>query len=307
MLLYIVVFSVAVAAGLAVLIFGLSLAGEGRAVRRRLAEIGIGVDEIGGRRSRVVERQKLNALVTALGKRVVDRAQDTSAIRRRLLEAGYRDVQAVTIFQGLRVLLPIVVSISIVLVSPLLGATRALVVLGAFWGLALGWVLPGWYVGRKAKARQHEIQNALADALDLLVVCVEAGLGLNQALLRVALEIGHVSPVLAEELGHTNLQIRAGTPRAEALRDLGIRTGVDDVNALVTMMIQTERFGTSIAHALRVHSDTLREKRRQRAEERAAKTAVKMIFPLAFCIFPSMFIVILGPAFLSILQNLSLL
>ena len=130
-------------------------------------------------------------------------------------------------------------------------------------------------------------------------------MGLNQALLRVALEVGHISPVLAEEIGHTNLQIRAGTPRQEALRDLGIRTGVRDVEALVTMMVQTERFGTSIAHALRVHADTLREKRRQRAEERAAKTAVKMIFPLAFCIFPSMFIVILGPAFLSIIENLS--
>ena len=307
MLLYIVVFSVALAAGLLVLLFGLSLSGEGRLVRRRLAEIGIGADGVGVRRGRVVERQKLQSLITALGKRVVDRAQDTSATRRRLLEAGYRDPQAVVIFQGLRVLLPIVMSFSIALVVPFFGATRFFVFMGAIWGLALGWVIPGYFVGTRAKKRQLEIQNALADALDLLVVCVEAGLGLNQALLRVALEVGHISPVLAEEIGHTNLQIRAGTPRQDALKDLGIRTGVQDVEALVTMMIQTERFGTSIAHALRVHAETLREKRRQRAEERAAKTAVKMIFPLAFCIFPSMFIVILGPAFLSILESLSLL
>lgn len=307
MLLYIVTFSVALAAGLLVLLFGLTLSGEGRAVRRRLAEIGVGVDGTPMRRGRVIERQRLESLVKALGKQVVDRTQDTSATRRRLLEAGFRDPQGVTIFQGLRVLLPIVLSLSLLMVLPFFGANRAFVFMGAFWGLGLGWVIPGWYVGRRAKARQHEIQNALADALDLLVVCVEAGLGLNQALLRVALEVGHISPVLAEELGHTNLQIRAGTPRHEALRDLGMRTGVQDVEALVTMMIQTERFGTSIAHALRVHADTLREKRRQRAEERAAKTAVKMIFPLAFCIFPSMFIVILGPAFLSILESLSLL
>ena len=307
MLLYIVVFSVAVAAGLLVLLFGLSLSGEGRMVRRRLAEIGVGPESAGIRRGRVIERQKLQSVITALGKRVVDRAQDTSATRRRLLEAGFRDPQAVVIFQGLRVLLPIVLGFSIAIVSPFLGASRVMVFVWSLWGVALGWVVPGWYVGTRARKRQHEIKNALADALDLLVVCVEAGLGLNQALLRVALEVGHISEVLAEELGHTNLQIRAGTPRHEALKNLGMRTGVQDVEALVTMMIQTERFGTSIAHALRVHADTLREKRRQRAEERAAKTAVKMIFPLAFCIFPSMFIVILGPAFLSILESLSLL
>ncbi|MDH3222470.1 MAG: type II secretion system F family protein [Gemmatimonadota bacterium] len=307
MLLYVVVASIALAAGLVVLLLGLGVSTEGRMVKRRLAEIGVGADGSAARRSRVIERHKVETLVKALGKKVVDRTKDTSRVRRRLLEAGYRDPQAVTIFQGLRVLLPLVFGFGVLIVTPIFGAPRAMAVLGMFWGFALGWVTPGWIVGRRAKKRQHEIQNTLADALDILVVCVEAGLGLNQALLRVAIEIGHVSPVLAEELGHTNLQIRAGTARQDALKDLGIRTGVDDVHALVTMMIQTERFGTSIAHALRVHADTLREKRRQRAEERAAKTAVKMIFPLAFCIFPSMFIVILGPAFISILRSLALI
>ncbi|MGI9625964.1 MAG: type II secretion system F family protein, partial [Longimicrobiales bacterium] len=231
----------------------------------------------------------------------------TSKTRKRLLEAGYRDPQGVVILQGLRLFIPMVLGLTALTLTPFFGAARLVALTAAVWGLALGWVLPGWYVGRKAKKRQKEIQNSLADALDILVVCVEAGLGLNQALMRVALEIGHVSPVLAEELGYTNLQIRAGTPRHDALRSLGDRTGVQDVNALVTMMIQTERFGTSIASALRVHADTLREKRRQRAEERAAKTAVKMVFPLAFCIFPSMFIVILGPALISILQSFALL
>ena len=133
MLLYIVVFSVALAAGLVVLLFGLSMSGEGRMVRRRLAEIGIGADGTGIRRSRVIEGQKLHSLVTTLGKKVVDRAQDTSATRRRLLEAGYRDEQAVVIFQGLRVLLPIVLGVSITLVAPIFGATRSFVFMAAFW------------------------------------------------------------------------------------------------------------------------------------------------------------------------------
>lgn len=305
MLLYIVVASVALATGLVVVLLALSVSTDGRAVRRRLAEVGIGVDGTGVRRTRIVEGQQVRALVTALGKRVVDRTKDITTVRRRLLAAGYRDPQSVVIMQGMRVLLPLVLGLGALAVVPVFGATRGAVFMAAIWGVALGWVIPGWVVGRKARDRQKEIENSLADALDILVVCVEAGLGLNQALLRVALEIGHVSPILAEEMGHTNLQIRAGTPRHDALKDLGIRTGVPDVESLVTMMIQTERFGTSIAHALRVHADTLREKRRQRAEERAAKTAVKMIFPLALCIFPSMFIVILGPAFLSIMDNLS--
>ena len=305
MLLYVVVASVALTAALVVLLLGVSVSAEGRTVRRRLSEIGIGGEAPSARRARVIQRQRFESLVKTLGKQVVDRSSDTSVTRARLLSAGYRDPQAVLIFQGLRLLLPLVIGLGILVLAPILGASRGITLVAAFWGLAVGWVLPGWVVGRRAKARQKEIQKALADALDLLVVCVEAGLGLNQALLRVALEIGHVSTVLAEELGHTNLQIRAGTPRHDALRELGKRTGVADVDALVTMMIQTERFGTSIAHSLRVHADTLREKRRQRAEEAAAKTAVKMIFPLAFCIFPSMFIVILGPAFLSILESLS--
>jgi tight adherence protein C len=149
-----------------------------------------------------------------------------------------------------------------------------------------------------------EIVKALPDALDLLVVCVEAGLGLNQALVRVADEIGMVSTVLGDQLTLTNLEIRAGTARDDALRNLAERTGVEDVLSFVGMLIQTDRFGTSIAQALRIHSEVLRTKRRQRAEEAAAKTAIKMLFPLVFFIFPAMFVVILGPAVIQILEAL---
>jgi tight adherence protein C len=165
---------------------------------------------------------------------------------------------------------------------------------------AAGWIAPGFFVGRRAKSRQREIQRALPDALDLLVVCVEAGLGLNQALMRVSQEIRHVSALIGDELGLVNLEIRAGVPRPDALRNLGSRTGVAELRSLAAMLIQTDRFGTSIAQAMRVHADTLRTKRRQRAEEAAAKTTVKLVFPLVLFIFPAMFVVLLGPAVIQI-------
>jgi tight adherence protein C len=137
------------------------------------------------------------------------------------------------------------------------------------------------------------------------VVSVEAGLGLNQALVRVSEEIYRISPVLSEQLALVNLEIRAGTSREEALRNLAERTGLQDISSLVGMLIQTDRFGTSVAQALRVHSETMRTKRRQRAEEAAAKTTIKMVFPLVFCIFPALFVVILGPALIQIYKALA--
>jgi tight adherence protein C len=156
----------------------------------------------------------------------------------------------------------------------------------------------------RTKRRQKEMQKALPDALDMLVVSVEAGLGLNQAMVRVAEEINRLSPVLSEQLALVNLEIRAGTAREEALKNFADRTGLADITSLVGMLIQTERFGTSVAQALRTHADTMRTKRRQRAEEAAAKTTIKLIFPLVFCVFPAMFVVILGPAVIQIIQAL---
>jgi tight adherence protein C len=177
--------------------------------------------------------------------------------------------------------------------------------LATLWLGAMGYILPPFIVGSKLKNRQKEMQKALPDALDLMVVCVEAGLALNQAMVRVAEEIHRLSPVLSEQISLMNLEIRAGTPREEAFRNLGERTGVQDIKSLMAMLIQTDRFGTSIATALRVHADTLRTKRRQRAEEAAAKTTIKLVFPLVLFIFPAMFVVIIGPGLIQIVEALS--
>jgi tight adherence protein C len=176
---------------------------------------------------------------------------------------------------------PLVVRPSLVLALPAMG---------------FGYVIPGMVLARKAKKRQHRIRLSLADALDLLVVSVEAGLGLDQAIARVGQELEFAYPELSGELRLVNLELLAGKGRSEALRNLADRTGVDDLSALVAMLVQTDKFGTSVANSLRVFSDTLRTKRRQRAEEAAAKTGVKMVFPLVLCIFPAIWIVTIGPA-----------
>src|SRR4029078_7448033 len=167
-----------------------------------------------------------------------------------------------------------------------------------------GWVLPGMLLARMAKRRQHKVRPSLPDALDLWVVSVEAGLGLDQAIQRVADELAFAHPELADEMRLINLELRAGKPRSEALRKFGERTQVDDVISLVAMLVQTDKFGTSVAQSLRVHSDTARTKRPQRAEEAAAKTGVKMVFPLVFCIFPAIWIVTIGPAAIKFVEVL---
>jgi len=144
----------------------------------------------------------------------------------------------------------------------------------------------------------------MPDAIDLLIVCVEAGLGINQAFMRVAQEVHHVSELLAEELHMTNLEVRAGRPRNEALRTMADRTGVDDMRGLVNTLVQAERFGTPIGPALRVHAETMRDKRKQRAREEAAKTTIKLVFPLVLCIFPAMFVVLIGPGIIQIIETL---
>jgi tight adherence protein C len=167
---------------------------------------------------------------------------------------------------------------------------------------AIGYYLPNAILAHVIERRQRTILESFPDALDLLTVCVEAGLGLDAALLRVATEMESTSPVLSEELHLVNLELRAGSSKEKALRNLSLRTGVEDVDTLVAMLIQAERFGTSVADSLRVHSDSLRTKRRLRAEEAAAKIPIKLLFPLIFCIFPSMMLVLLGPAFIRMLR-----
>ena len=233
--------------------------------------------------------------IVDLFKRVGEKAprspKELGQLRLRLVQAGFRRDEALTIFFGLRVSFALVLfavfSTSIVM--------RPNITL-ALAGLGFGYIVPGMILARLAKRRAHRIRLSLADALDLLVVSVEAGLGLDQAMTRVGNELAFAYPDLSDELRLVNLELRAGKPRSEALRNLGDRSGVDDLGSLVTMLIQTDKFGTSVAQSLRVYSETLRTKRRQRAEEAAAKTGVKMVFPLVLCIFPAIWVVTIGPA-----------
>ena len=165
---------------------------------------------------------------------------------------------------------------------------------------AIGYFLPNAFLARRIAYRKREIFESFPDAMDLIIVCVEAGLGLDAALARVGEEMHMRSPILGDELHLINLELRAGSSRERALRNLALRTGVEDIDTLVAMLVQSDRFGTSIADSLRVHADSLRTKRRFRAEEAAAKIALKLLFPLIFFIFPSMLLVLLGPAFIGI-------
>jgi tight adherence protein C len=235
--------------------------------------------------------QSLIGVFKRLGERVPRSPKEMGTLRLRLVQAGYRREEALTIFFGMRVAFALL--LFAIFATSVLSRPNILVALAA---MGLGYVLPGMLLARVAKRRAHRIRLSLADMLDLLVVSVEAGLGLDAALQRVGQELAFAYPELSDELRLINLELRAGKPRAEALRNLADRTGVDDLGSLVTMLIQTDKFGTSVAQALRVYSDTLRTKRRQRAEEAAAKTGVKMVFPLVTCIFPAIWVITIGPA-----------
>jgi tight adherence protein C len=252
------------------------------------------------RRRRQQRLDRLRNVLQAFGERVETGRKDTSQVRQFLLQAGYTDPNATAIYWASRVILATGLTAGALVVLPLLGVSTTQLLLLVIWLGGLGWIGPVFYVRSKLKARQKEIQKAMPDMLDLLVVCVEAGLGLNQALVRVADEIDHVSVVMSEQLALVTLEMRAGTPRDEALKNLAERTGLPDLKSLVGMLIQTDRFGTSVADALRVHSDTMRTKRRQRAEEAAAKTTIKLVFPLVLFVFPAMFVVVLGPSVIAI-------
>ena len=248
------------------------------------------------------EKQKERAfdVLASVGK-MLPAAKGKAQSRGELMiaRAGIRDQNAILAIRGVKVLLPIALVAIVYLTevyrySPFLIFTAAVIA---------GVLLPEMWLLWRIHGRQHRLQKALPDGLDLLVICVEVGLGLDQAILRVAEELQIVHPELSDELQLVNLEMRVGKTRIDALRELARRTGLEDIKSLVAMLIQTERFGTSIAQSLRVHSDELRTKRRQRAEEMAAKTTVKMVPPLVFFIFPALMVVILGPAIITIYRE----
>lgn len=231
---------------------------------------------------------------------------ESSRLRIRFMNAGFRDTAAPVLFFAAKTALTLAFPLLLVLYASAarlgLGANLFLFLLVA--SAAIGYFLPNVVLAIRIRHRQREIFESLPDALDLVMVCVEAGLGLDEAFVKVAEEIRLKSPTLADELHLVTLDLRAGSSRERALHHLALRTGVEEIDSLVAMLIQSDRFGTSIADALRVHSESLRTKRRLRAEEAAAKIPVKILFPLIFCIFPSLFVVLLGPAAIRIYRVL---
>ena len=223
-------------------------------------------------------------------------AQELGKIRLKLLNAGFRQEQAVAVFFGIK-LIGLLIGLAVTFPSCFFkwGLTQPTYVMTAC-AAAVGFYLPDTIVGHRKKKRGESVFLGLPDALDLMVVCVEAGLGLDAAMRRVTSELANSCPVICEEFAIANFQIQMGRARRDVLRDLGVRTGVDDVRALAAVIIQAEKFGSSIASALRVQSDAMRLRRRQLAEERAAKTSVKIMLPLVFFIFPGVFVVLVGPA-----------
>lgn len=217
--------------------------------------------------------------------------KEMGRLRRRLAAAGYSSMTLAFLFALAELVMPILFGAAPLLV---LGPRRGLVL--ALIAAVLGWMVPGVVVDHLIRRRQRAVRNGLPDALDLLIVCVEAGHSLDQGLVKASEELVVSHPVIAEELRLLNAETRAGKPRLEAFRNFADRTRVDDVRALVAMLVQTDRFGTSVAQALRTYADVLRTKRRQRAEERAAKLGVKLVIPLVFFLFPALYVVTLGPA-----------
>jgi tight adherence protein C len=253
--------------------------------------------------SRFADRQKemVRDSLARVGKLLpAASAKQTSRTQLMMIRAGYRSPEAILAMRGFRVLFPVAI-VAIVFFSGFYRMNPLVIPIAA---LGLGYLVPDILLTWRVHARQHKLRRALPDALDLLVICVEAGLGLDQALMKVSQDMRITHHELSEELQLVNLEMRIGKSRVEALRELARRTGLDDIKSLVAMLIQTERFGTSIAQSLRVFSEDMRTKRRQRAEEMSAKTSVKMVPPLVFFIFPALMVIILGPAVLTLMRQL---
>ena len=221
-------------------------------------------------------------------------SEASGRVRRRLIEAGYRTDSALVIYMGSRLVLSVLLPVLVLLASPAWNLSEMKLVVILCCSAAVGLVAPSYWLDRVRKARQMEIILGLPDALDLMVVCVEAGLGINASLARVAREFHRTNPVLSTEFELVTLEIRAGKSGTDALRALSERTGVSEVSSLVAMLVQTERFGTSVADTLRVHADSLRVQRLLRAEEQAGKAPLKMMFP-TLIIFVATLIVTIGP------------
>jgi tight adherence protein C len=242
-------------------------------------------------------------MAAPLSKLAPPSAAQARQLQKKLMQAGCRSANAPVIFRGVQLAaitgLPALVALVCAVIGRPLGSA-------VFWiaaGVAAGFLVPRFALDRMVKGRQLRVRWGLADALDLMVVSIESGLGLNASMVRVGEELKVVHPEISEEFEIANLEIRVGREREEALRNLAERTGVDDLRSLVAMLIQADRFGTSIAQALRIHADTLRQNRQHAAEEMAAKASVKMTFPLVLFVFPATFIILAGPTVVKMMQS----
>jgi tight adherence protein C len=291
-----IVFAAVSAGTAALLLWGTAM--RRRALRRL-------TDKPGRRQPRFVSYALIwRELVSRIGSVMPTSATELPVLKRRLIRAGYRHPNAPRYFQGARAVSIVFFAILVMMVA---GGTAGqtgnmLLALGA--GAMLGYMAPNQYLTIAIRRRQRAIEKGLPNTLDLMVVCVEAGLGMDQTTLQVAKELQHAHPEICDEFTVMNLELRAGKRRVDALHNLADRAGVEDLKKLVAVLIQTDRFGTSIAQSLRGHAEYLRTVARQRAEERAAKLAVKLVFPIFFCVLPSLFVVTIGPVLTRLIRDL---
>lgn len=258
------------------------------------------------RPSKILFQQPEKTLMTSIGERVAPKNTEQKVdSKRKLANAGYYNEYAFHTYWGAKIALMMIMPCFVFALFVLSHITMIMAWLLGFFALTFGMFLPDLFLFFKTRSRHESIFHGLPDMLDLMVVCVEAGLGLDAAMVKVAEEFHISNKIISRELKITCAAIRLGQQRSEALRDLGERTGVADLKAFVSVLVQAERFGTSMAQALRVHADDMRVRRRQRAEEMAAKTTVKLIVPLVIFIFPSIFVVVGGPAIIKIFELFS--
>ncbi|MEB2327946.1 MAG: type II secretion system F family protein [Pseudomonas sp.] len=295
--------AVALSAMLAVGTLSVLVMGLQDPVRRRLAVIKRGGLR-GAEHAAQAPRGNLHVLLEQVGQRFVSQEDGQRSATAALLQhAGYRSASAVQMYWATRLLLPLLLLVATLLVLPMLttpSLTTGLLVAGLAVGI--GWLTPALIVEKRRDRRQARLRGAFPDALDLMVVCVESGLALPQAIERVAEEMAVSQAELAEELATVNAEIRAGISSAAALAQLAERTGLEDVRGLVSLLAQSIRFGTSVADTLRIYAEEFRDRRTQAAEEQAAKIGTKLVFPLIFCLWPSFFLVAIGPAMIGVLK-----
>lgn len=269
-------------------------------VRRRLDRVG-GADQDASAATPLADRLRPLSVLIAPKK-----GAEHGRVQRLMIHAGYRDPSAVTLFFGVKAALMIALPLAVLFLAPLFPRLTTMnIVLYAVGAGYAGSIACSFWLDRSVLRRQRALRTGFPDALDLLVVCVESGLGLAPAIQRVSDELSVSHPELGHELSLVNAEMRAGVERGQALKNLADRTGLDDVRGMTGMLVQTLRFGTSVADALRVYSEEFRDKRTQGAEEQAAKIGTKMIFPLVLCLFPSFFLVAIGPAVIGLIDVFS--